>query len=379
MSTARGFAWNSSLAIRLNVTIVVGAVFNLLSVATADDVASSPVFTSGASGYAHYRIPAIVSTGDGVLLAFCEGRVKSLSDSGDIDIVLRTSQDGGRTWGPQSVVVSDGDDTCGNPAPIVLRDSGDVVLAFTKNLGTINQGAIQKGEAPPRSVWVTRSADAGATWEVPVEISKDVRKSDWRWYATGPGHGIQLKDGTLVVACDHSTGPDNADMHSHVILSKDGGRTWTLGGIASEKTDESTVCELPDGRLYLNMRNYRGTNRRAVAYSGDGGKSWSPATDDTTLIEPVCQGTVLRLFEDGPFRDSIAFCNPASTKRENLTLRLSKDGGSTWSTTIAVKVGPAAYSDLVEVGPGQIGVLFEGGETAPYEAIHFSVIKMISH
>ena len=342
--------------------------------AAAGDVSSVAVFTAGTDGYASYRIPAIVATKNGGLLAFCEGRVRNSNDSGDIDIVLRRSEDGGKTWGAQTVVVNDGENTCGNPAPIVLRETGEVVLAFTKNLGAIAQDAIMKGEAPPRSVWVTRCTDGGDTWQTPVEISSEVRKPDWRWYATGPGHGIQLKDGTLVVACDHSTGPSFSEMYSHVILSKDGGRTWFLGGSASEKTDESTVCELPDGRLYLNMRNYSGTNRRAVAYSGNQGVTWSPAVDDAALIEPVCEGSIVRLYESGPFKDAIAFCNPASTKRENLTLRLSKDAGATWSRTVTVKAGPAAYCDLVELRKGWIGVLFEGGETMPYESIRFSAV-----
>ena len=58
----------------------------------------SPVFTAGQDGYHTYRIPAIVVTTNGTVLAFCEGRKNGRGDSGDIDTLLRRSTDGGKTW-----------------------------------------------------------------------------------------------------------------------------------------------------------------------------------------------------------------------------------------------------------------------------------------
>jgi sialidase-1 len=336
------------------------------------------VFEAGQGGYDTYRIPAIIVTQKGALLAFCEGRKNSASDSGDIDLVLRRSADNGVTWGPMQVVVDDGDSTCGNPVPIVDRNTGTIVLPFTKNKGSEKEDQIMKGEVPPRSVWVTRSRDEGATWSKPVEISAQVRPPDWRWYATGPCHGIQLADGRLVVPCNHSTGPKIDQVYSHVIFSEDGGVSWKLGGSAEGGTDESTVVELANGALYLNMRNNHGTNCRAYAVSQDKGMTWSPTSDDATLVEPVCQGSVLRLStEQKGGKNRVLFANPASKRRENLTVRLSYDECKSWPVAKTLWPGPAAYSDLVASADGAIGCLFECGDKKAYETITYACFSLV--
>lgn len=338
------------------------------------EVNAVPVFTAGENGCDTYRIPAVVETGKGTLLAFAEARWSNGSDSGDIDLVVRRSTNGGTAWGPILPVVNDGTNTCGNPCPIVDRKTDTVVLLFTKNLGTVTQEQIVKGEAPPRTVFVTTSKDDGATWSVPVDISAQVRKPEWRWYATGPGHGIQLKDGRMVAPCDHSTGPTEDDMHSHVILSDDAGATWRIGGVLEGRTDESTVAELEDGSLYLNVRNYRGTNRRGYAFSHDRGETWSAFAEDPALVEPVCQASVLVLgTNSGEGKSFVVFSNPADVERRNMTLRLSTDHCRTWPyKEIVLWPGPAAYSDLVRLPHFGIGCLFECGDKRPYERIVFT-------
>ena len=309
----------------------------------------------------------------GTVLAFCEGRKNGKGDSGDIDLLLRRSLDNGQTWQPAQVLVNDGENTCGNPCPIVDRKTGDIVLLITKNNGNEKESQIMKGEAAPRTVWRLRSTDDGVTWSGPENISPQTRKPDWRWYATGPCHGIQLSNGRLVAPCDHSTGPEKEDMHSHVIFSDDGGTSWRIGGELEGRTDESTVLELGDGSLYLNARNTRGTNRRAFATSKDRGISWGPVSEDAALVEPVCQGSVLRVAlptADG--RGRVAFSNPASTKRENMTVRLSDDECKTWPVAKSLWPGPAAYSDLVVTADQHIGCLYERGEKNPYESIVFA-------
>ncbi|HNR33837.1 MAG TPA: sialidase family protein [Candidatus Hydrogenedentes bacterium] len=335
------------------------------------------LFKSGKGGYDTYRIPAIVKTTKGTLLAFCEGRKNSSSDTGNIDLLLQRSLDNGFTWDETKVIVDDGNDTCGNPCPIVDQKTGTLVLLLTKNKGHENEFQIINGTASPRTVWLTRSTDDGVTWSTPSNISSEVCKPDFRWYATGPCHGIQLAGGRMVAPCDHSTGPAFDDMHSHVIFSDDGGMSWQIGGILDSRTNECTAVQLADGSLYLNMRNYRNTNRRAVSVSSDNGMTWQSCRDDEALLDPVCQASVLRFsIEKDDGKNRVLFSNPASKKRENMTVRLSYDECRTWPVSKSLWNGPSAYSDLVVTADGKIGCLFECGVTKPYETITLALFSL---
>jgi sialidase-1 len=331
------------------------------------------VFVSGRDGYHTFRIPAVVVTLKGTLLAFCEGRKHSRSDTGDIDVVLRRSFDGGKTWRPLQVVADAGPDTIGNPCPVVDRRTGTIWLPLTKNLGGEGEQVIRAGTSKGgRTVSLTRSTDDGATWSKPVEITASVRRPDWTWYATGPGCGIQLKSGRLVIPCNHSVKGSRA-RHSHVIYSDDGGRTWQIGGVLGEHTNECQVVERADGSLLLNMRSHHGKHRRAVATSQDGGLTWSKVRLDGALVEPVCQASLVRytLARDGG-KDRLLFVNPASTKRERLTVRLSYDEGKTWPAAKVLYAGPSAYSALAVLPGGTVGCLYERGRKSPYERITFA-------
>ena len=334
---------------------------------------SADVFVSGRDGYHTYRIPSALVTPKGTLLAFCEGRKNGRSDTGDIDLLLRRSTDGGATWGPTQVVWDDGPNTCGNPCPVVDRETGTIWLLLTHNLGKDPQSKILDGTSEgTRTVWVTRSDDDGLTWARPLEITKDVKKPDWTWYATGPGVGIQLRTGRLVVPCDYSVAGSRTER-AHVITSDDRGATWKLGGSTDEALGESQVVELSDGTLMINMRNHGSPRReRGVALSRDGGLTWEPATHDATLIEPQCQASILR---HSP--GSLLFLNPASTKaRERMTVRLSLDEGKTWPRSKEIYAGPAAYSCLAVLPDGSIGCLYEAGEKHAYERIVFTRLTL---
>jgi len=339
--------------------------------------AHTDLFVAGQDGYHTYRIPALVASARGALLAFCEGRRRSRADYGDVDLVLRRSLDNGGTWGPMQIIWDDGGNTIGNPCPVLDRDTGTIWLLLTRNLGADTGAQIMDGTSKgSRTVWVMRSADEGATWSEPREITQTTKGADWTFYATGPGHGIQLRSGRLLIPCDHAVAGTKA-YQSHVIYSDDQGATWKLGGVLTDKTNECEAVETVDGLVYLNMRSYHGRNRRAYAWSKDGGQTWSEVELDEALVEPVCQASIVR-FTDKPRhgRNRVLFCNPASTKREKLTVRLSYDECNTWSAGKVLHEGPSAYSDLCIAPDMSICCLYEQGERDAYERITFAQFSL---
>lgn len=328
------------------------------------------LFRAGEGGYHTYRIPALITTPQGTLLAFCEGRRRSMGDSGEIHLLLRRSHDAGHTWGPVQLVAEDGPNTVGNPCAVADGYTGITWLLLTHNLGDDTEADIMNGtSAGTRTVWVAHSRDGGARWSPPEEITGSVKAPEWTWYATGPGVGIQLRTGRLLVPCDHAVAGSQA-MRSHVIYSDDHGATWHLGGVLGERTNECQAVELDDGRVLLNMRSYHGEHRRAIATSCDGGLTWSDVTLDPALVEPVCQASLVRCVREGS--SVVLFANPASTRRERLTVRASDDGGRTWPMARVLHAGPAAYSCLSVLADGSIGCLHERGERHPYEEIAFA-------
>lgn len=331
------------------------------------------VFIAGQDGYHTFRIPALIVSPKGTLLAFCEGRKNNRSDTGDIDLVLKRSFDGGKSWQPMQIVADFGPDTIGNPCPVIDRATGTIWLPLTKNIGSETQKQIEEGQSREnRTVWLTKSIDDGATWAKPIEITQAVRDSKWTWYATGPGCGIQLQSGRLVIPCDFRE-RGTKTLGSHVIYSDDGGRSCKIGGTIAPKVNECQVAELADGSVMLNMRSYHGKNRRAVAVSKDGGLTWSEVKLDEALIEPVCQASFLRYtLAKTQGKNRLLFANPASTKREKMTIRLSYDEGQTWPVSKLLYAGPSAYSALAVLPDWSVGCLYEQGTKSAYDTIRFA-------
>lgn len=333
------------------------------------------VYGAGEGGYHTFRIPSVIAAPKGTLLAFAEGRRADAGDAGDIDLVLKRSRDGGASWSPLQVVGDNGRNTFGNPCPVVDRKTGTIWLLTTQNRGTDREKDIIAGTSHAgRTVWVMKSSDDGASWSAPVEITGSVKQPGWTWYATGPGVGIQTTGGRLVIPANHAVA-GTAAHHSHVIFSDDGGKSWHLGGRADAGTNESQVVELADGRLMLNMRNHppKPESFRMVATSDDLGRTWSRAVPDATLIEPPAQASLLRLTTaKTQDRNRLLFSNPASQRRERMTVRVSYDEGASWPVSRVIHEGPAAYSSLVVLPDGSIGVLFERGDRSPYETITYA-------
>jgi len=324
------------------------------------------VFAAGDDGYHTFRIPALLETRRRTLLAFCEGRRHSASDSGDIDLVMKRSQDGGRTWSALQVVADLGADTIGNPCPVQDRATGRILLPLTHNPGGVAERQIINREVEARrTVYMCHSDDDGRSWTSPRAIAAAVTEPTWTWYATGPGVGIQLRSGRLVIPCDHVEEGTKAHS-SHVILSDDGGANWRLGGSTAEGANECQVVELPGGELLLNMRNAGRKNERITSRSTDGGVTWSSLQWDHQLVEPVCQASLIRAGR------LLYFSNPASTRREKMTVRASPDWGRTWTEGRMLHEGPSAYSCLAPIGSKELGCLYECGEKGPYERIAFA-------
>ena len=338
------------------------------------ELQSTSLFVSGADGYHTYRIPSLIVTPKGTLLAFTEGRVDGRGDAGDIDLLLKRSTDGGRTWSRQQVVWDDGGHTCGNPCPVVDLETGVIWLLLTWNRGTDHEkDIIYHNSEDTRRAFVCYSDDDGQTWSEPVEITRAVKQADWGWYATGPGVGIQLRrgqyQGRLVVPANHSyTVSDSLGglwggpygYGSHVIYSDDHGRTWQISAAITPGCNESQVVELADGTLMMNMRSYNNRGSRAIATSQDGGETWSEIWHDDILIESRCQASFLRYsIRDDGGRNRLLFSNPATgVGRHHLTVRLSYDEGATWPVSKLLHEGPTAYSCLAVLPGGDIACLY---------------------
>lgn len=341
-----------------------------------ENIKQIDLWRSGEGAYDTYRIPALCVTKQGSILAFCEGRRDTRSDTGKIDLMIRRSTDNGETWSEQELVRADGEHTCGNPAPVVDQERGTIFLLMTWNRGDDHEREIVNSESKDtRRVFVLSSDDDGLSWSDAGEITSDVKHDNWTWYATGPVGGIQMTKGNyagrLVIPCDHIVAGTRQGF-SHVIYSDDHGATWQLGGTC-EYGNESTVVELSDGRLLLNMRNYdRSQKTRLVAYSKDGGETWDSEQHDKALIEPICQAS-LRRYKDG----MILFSNPAhQEQRLNMTLRLSLDDASTWALEQSIYAGASAYSDLAVCPDGKIACLYECGNEHPYERITLALFDL---
>ncbi|WP_151481389.1 sialidase family protein [Streptomyces albicerus] len=355
---------------------------------------SSVPFTAGQSGYDTYRIPATVTTRTGALLAFAEGRRNGAGDTGNIDVVLRRSGDGGCTWGPLTVVAAGQGDTRGNPAPVVDPRTGKVVLLTSYNSGAVTEAQIMRGEVTAeqsRRVFVQTSRDDGRRFSAPRDITGAVKLPGWRWYATGPGHAVALTRGPhagrLVVPANHSAAPPDGSADTgqeakyygaHAIYSDDGGGTWRIGFVDDsydgvDNSNESIAAELPDGRLYFSARDQHGSSvgNRLDSYSSDGGVTLDrPYLVQPTLNDvPVVQCSVLQLKGAGA---PLLFSGPSvPTSREAMAVWRSADAGVTFTKAKTLSTRRAAYSDLVQLGGDKVGILYETGVAGTYETIEF--------
>ena len=314
------------------------------------------VFACGEEGHKSYRIPSLIRTKKGSLLAFAEGRVHNWHDSGDINLVQKTSTDNGKTWSKLKII-RDIKQTAGNPCPIVDRKTGRIIMVFCEM--DHHEHHVIQGKSK-RRVFVMHSDDDGETWSEPKNITAQANPKDkYRWLASGPGVGIQIRKGKhkgrLVVpmanTIEHTYGV-------HTIYSDDLGQTWKASNQIEKGCNESQLVETKNGQLMLNMRmQSHGTGTRGLSYSKNGGKTWSKLQADDELNDPTCQASIIR------YKGLLLFSNPATGGRNGMSIRISKNFGETWPIKKLIYPLSSAYSNLAISRDKHVLCLFEGGST----------------
>lgn len=332
----------------------------------------SVVRRAGDDGVHTYRIPGIVATDRGTLLAVYDIRYRNSRDlPGDVDVGLSRSTDGGRTWSPMKVIMDMGapheNNGIGDPAILFDPVTKRTWVAALWSKGNRSIAGSKPGLSPDTTgqfvlAW---SDDDGLSWSAPYSITPQVKDPAWHLFFQGPGNGIALQDGRLVFAAQYWD--ENRMPWSTLIHSGDHGASWK-GSIRGPRsnTTESQVVETSPGTLMLNMRDNR-KGSRAVAVTRDLGKSWAEhPTSRSALPEPVCMASLIRagVNVSGIRRDVLFFSNPRSTRaRVDMTVQASTDLGETWPEAYRLLVDQRlcyGYSSLVRIDEETIGLLYEG-------------------
>jgi len=352
------------------------------------------IFKAGEGGYKLYRIPGIVVTAKGTVLAYCEARKSDSGDWGPIDIMLRRSTDGGKTWSPMQPIADVAGPKTKNPVAVAQKlvsgESTDVTYNNAAAIADSNGSVHMLFCLEYMRCFYQRSDDDGLTWSKPVEITSTFeafRKDyDWKVLATGPAHGIQLKNGRLIVPVWLSLGTGG---HAHrpsivsVVFSDDRGQTWQRGDIAAPNTaewinpNETVIAQLADGRVLLNMRSESKANRRLISTSADGATGWTKPDFHNELLEPICMASLVRLSETpASDKNRLLFANPHNLERgdgkttpgmgrdrKNVSVKLSYDEGQTWPVNKSLEAGFSGYSDLAVLPDGTALCFYERGST----------------
>lgn len=340
-----------------------------------------PLRQAGDDSAAVYRIPGLVTTNDGTLIAVYDVRYDGWRDlPGNIDVGMSRSVDGGRSWSPMEIILDFGDDPdfafdgVGDPAVLVDRETGTIWVAATWHHGNLGWNGSQPGFDPEQTgqLVLTRSDDDGLTWSAPINITRQVKQEEWAFLLQGPGRGITMQDGTLVFPAQYQLSPEEGrEPRASVLFSRDHGVTWEMGAEARSNTTEAAVVELAEGELMLNMRDNRGRRApgaRAVAVSSDLGASWQlHPTSGKALPEPVCMASLIHVGREvrGVADGVLLFSNPAvgAPPRRHMSIQASRDYGQTWDARHRVMLDEATsagYSCLTMIDAETVGILYEG-------------------
>jgi sialidase-1 len=327
----------------------------------------------GVTTYHSFRIPSIIRTNNGTLIAFAEGRRWNPSDYGDINLVFKRSTDNGATWSALDEIAASGPGTWGNPTAVYDANKGTngrVWLFMNWNDSAKHQISdfTQYGD---RRVYTSYSDDHGVTWSTPVDRTSTLTPNTYKWDAMGPGIGIQTAAG------DHP-GRLIIPAYGRNIYSDDSGTTWQVQPLSGGK-HESTIVEAMNGTLLRNDRPNAtewAAAKRRVKSTGTitgGFGAWSA---DAALTDPMCEGSILRYNRDAP--DRIYFLNPNNdNSRCNMTVRISYDQGATWPISRAIydwntcdynaikagnHIAKGGYSSMIKTADYAVGALIEINE-----------------
>ena len=347
--------------------------------------AFTDVVVEGEAGIPHFRIPGIVCDAAGVLHAvydhrYTGGAAGGADLPGDIDVGYARSTDGGATWSETRAIIDfdasvSGSSGNGVGDPCILYDpvTDTLWVAALWSFGNHAYNGSGAGTTPSQTgqYVLAKSTDGGATWSAPINVTVAVKDNpNWRLIFQGPGHGLAMRNGTLVFPSQYRD--ESGTVRVCSVFSTDHGATWDFGSgvpTSSPQTNENTVCELDDGRLLFSMRTPSGSNgqRAWIRYSPGGATpmrdgTWGSLFRLPAVPDPVCQGSVIQWTSKhrGDPRELVLFGNPASSSsRANFILRVSSDGGDTWPVSRQLYAGAAAYSSICILPDKSIGVLFE--------------------
>lgn len=330
---------------------------------------------AGDDGAAAFRIPGLVTTNKGTLLGVYDVRYNSSVDLQEhIDIGLSRSIDGGKTWEKMRLPLAFGEygglpaaqNGVGDPSILVDTKTNTIWIVAAWTYGMGNQRAwwsSQQGMDVNHTAQLVlvKSTDDGKTWSEPINITEQVKHPEWYFLLQGPGRGITMEDGTLVFPIQY-IGKDRIP-NAGIMYSKDRGETWTIHNHARTNTTEAQVAEVVPGTLMLNMRDNRGGSR-AVYTTSDLGMTWKEhESSRTALPEPVCMASLIsvKATDNVLGKDILIFSNPNTTNaRKNITIKISLDGGNTWTHQLLLDEGENwGYSCLTMVDKETIGILYE--------------------
>ncbi len=370
------------LAVLMSLGLVLGGLPSTAQAASG--TCTSTPFRSNPGAGIVYRVPAVVMTSRGTLLAFAERRrgTSPTNDTGDVEVVVARSTTRGCSWSKPRRIADRGRDTVGNPVPVFDRETGTVLL-FTV-------ARARGGGSTSRGLHLQRSTDDGRTFTSYSKARVDVGKiRGWHGGLTGPGHGIQLRSaksphrGRLVIPMGYKR---NNRYGVYGLISDNHGKSWRVGyDAATDGRIEGTVAELADGRVWVSYRN-RNVNAslgsgRVGAFSRDGGSSLSGPLKRAGLPVVSVQGTALGL--TGRYAGTLLFSSPAGrdeTRRERMAIFASSGSriSTSWRTPYQLnrENRPAAYSDLVQMSDTTIGILYETGRRSWKERIVFRSIRL---
>ena len=319
-----------------------------------------------------YRIPGIIQTDRGTLIAVYDNRYTGSGDlPGNIDVGMSRSIDSGKTWQPMRVIMDMGapHDNNGVGDPAILFDpvAKKIFVAALWSKGNRSIAGSLPGLSPDTTgqFVLVSSADDGLTWTAPYTITPQVKNPAWYLFFNGPGSGIAMQDGKLVFAAQYWN--EARVPYSTIIYSNDNGTSWT-GKILGPKsnTTESQVVETTPGTLMLNMRDNRGSFR-SVATTTNMGTSWTEhPTSYSALPDPVCMASLIKakVNVNGIMKDVLFFSNPnTSSGRYNITIKASLDLGQTWLPINQLLIDERqcyGYSCLTKIDDNTIGILYEG-------------------